>query len=308
MTRCSCRDACPSHRSQAIPEPRSEPASSPLQDRDHTRQRRGGDRSFDDYPPVARQHDLNPARRWRTYRDTIAGRWAHRRRACLAWCRPDDHRHEPAGLGGARRFAKQQPSPEILIGVEVVALGDHRHRNPRLIALHHDLPLLRLTPPRAPTTNQPAAFRARLLLSNRYHLSVHQEVSGHLRSAHSPTTRPAQTHPIRTGGLRRRLTFHDRLPRLMSRAPSEREGGALLPPPAPPAGRTVTTGAAVRVPLAQAWWSGDAWECPEFSQISFRGHSETDLEQVFPKPLMHMAPVARVCHQMLRLRLGRGNG
>ena len=25
-------------------------------------------------------------------------------------------------------------------------------------------------------------------------------------------------------------------------------------------------------------------------------------------PLMHMAPVARVCHQMLRLRLGRGNG
>ena len=26
------------------------------------------------------------------------------------------------------------------------------------------------------------------------------------------------------------------------------------------------------------------------------------------KPLMHMAPVARVCHQMLRLRLGRGNG
>ena len=26
------------------------------------------------------------------------------------------------------------------------------------------------------------------------------------------------------------------------------------------------------------------------------------------EPLMHMAPVARVCHQMLRLRLGRGNG
>ena len=25
-------------------------------------------------------------------------------------------------------------------------------------------------------------------------------------------------------------------------------------------------------------------------------------------PLMHIAPVARVCHQMLRLRLGRGNG
>ena len=26
------------------------------------------------------------------------------------------------------------------------------------------------------------------------------------------------------------------------------------------------------------------------------------------EPLMHMAPVARVCHQMLRLGLGRGNG
>ena len=28
----------------------------------------------------------------------------------------------------------------------------------------------------------------------------------------------------------------------------------------------------------------------------------------FRKPLMHVAPVTRVCHQMLRLRLGRGNG
>ena len=33
--------------------------------------------------------------------------------------------------------------------------------------------------------------------------------------------------------------------------------------------------------------------------------SKTD---IFGIPLMHMAPVARVCHQMLRLRLGRGNG
>ena len=31
-------------------------------------------------------------------------------------------------------------------------------------------------------------------------------------------------------------------------------------------------------------------------------------EMEFVEPLMHMAPVARVCHQMLRLRLGRGNG
>ena len=30
--------------------------------------------------------------------------------------------------------------------------------------------------------------------------------------------------------------------------------------------------------------------------------------KVTAEPLMHMAPVARVCHQMLRLGLGRGNG
>ena len=32
------------------------------------------------------------------------------------------------------------------------------------------------------------------------------------------------------------------------------------------------------------------------------------MEAELKEPLMHMAPVARVCHQMLRLRLGRGNG
>ena len=45
--------------------------------------------------------------------------------------------------------------------------------------------------------------------------------------------------------------------------------------------------------------------------------SDDDLNWIYPgpqslfeklEPLMHMAPVARVCHQMLRLRLGRGNG
>ena len=33
-----------------------------------------------------------------------------------------------------------------------------------------------------------------------------------------------------------------------------------------------------------------------------------ELNEEYKEPLMHMAPVARVCHQMLRLRLGRGNG
>ena len=35
---------------------------------------------------------------------------------------------------------------------------------------------------------------------------------------------------------------------------------------------------------------------------------EDVITNIFREPLMHMAPVARVCHQMLRLRLGRGNG
>ena len=47
----------------------------------------------------------------------------------------------------------------------------------------------------------------RLLLSNRHQLGVHLETGGHFGSAHSQTTQPAQTHPIRTGGLRRRLTI-----------------------------------------------------------------------------------------------------
>ena len=29
-----------------------------------------------------------------------------------------------------------------------------------------------------------------------------------------------------------------------------------------------------RVHLAKAWWSGDAWRCPEFPHNPFRGHSE----------------------------------
>ena len=42
---------------------------------------------------------------------------------------------------------------------------------------------------------------------DRHQLSVHLEIGGHFASAHSPTTQPAQTHTIRTGGLRRRLTL-----------------------------------------------------------------------------------------------------
>ena len=42
----------------------------------------------------------------------------------------------------------------------------------------------------------------------------------------------------------------------------------------------------------------------EFANVSENGPKREELK----KPLMHMAPVARVCHQMLRLRLGRGNG
>ena len=44
-------------------EPRSEPGSSPLQQRNHTRQRRLVNRAVNDHPPAAGQYDLHPARR-----------------------------------------------------------------------------------------------------------------------------------------------------------------------------------------------------------------------------------------------------
>ena len=141
--------------------------SSPLQDRDHTRQRRTVDRPVDDHPALARQHDLNPARRRRTLHRDVLGCWSHRPRTGLGVrCRPNDNRHVPARPGGALRRAKQPPLPEDLIGVQVAALGDHRHRNARLMGLRHDLPFLRLAPPPATVTNLPAALRARLLLGN----------------------------------------------------------------------------------------------------------------------------------------------
>ena len=164
--------------------------------------------------------------------DSILGWRVHRRRAhVVAWWSSDDHRRQPAGPGGALRHAKQAPPPENLIGVQVVALGHHRHRDPRLMGLRNDLTLLRLAPPPATAANLPAA------LSDRHQPGIHLAISGHLRSAHSQTTQPAQTYPIRTGGLRRRL--------------------------------------AVR--LAKAWWSGDAWRCPEFPHNPFRGHSESHI-------------------------------
>ena len=74
------------------------------------------------------------------------------------------------------------------------------------MGLRHDLPLLSLAPSPSTAMNPPTALSDRLLLSNRHQQSVHLEIDGHFGSAHSPTTQPAQTHPIRTGGLRRRLT------------------------------------------------------------------------------------------------------
>ena len=54
---------------------------------------------------------------------------------------------------------------------------------------------------------------------------------------------------------------------------------------------------------------------PNNSDASFTGRSTAGMGEhtavgmtYSTEPLMHMAPVARVCHQMLRLRLGRGNG
>ena len=120
------------------------------------------------------------------------------------------NRHVPAGPGGALRLAKQAPPPENLIGVEIVALGHHRHRDPRLMGLRHDLTLLRLAPPSATATNRSAAISARLLLGNRHQPSVHLNRSGHLRSTHFPIAHTAKAHATGTGGLRRRVTLDAR--------------------------------------------------------------------------------------------------
>ena len=53
---------------------------------------------------------------------------------------------------------------------------------------------------------------------------------------------------------------------------------------------------------AEPAWPGDP-ESIEARDVDFEA-----VAHVLAKPLMHMAPVARVCHQMLRLGLGRGNG
>ncbi len=44
------------------------------------------------------------------------------------------------------------------------------------------------------------------------------------------------------------------------------------------------------------------------SQSAGRWNAASALTRYFCEPFMHMAPVARVCHQMLRLRLERGSG
>ena len=77
----------------------------------------------------------------------------------------------------------------------------------RLMGLRHDLPLLRLAPPPPTAANQASARRVRRLLGNRHQLSVHQEISGHLRSAHFSIAHPAKARVPGTGGLRRMDTL-----------------------------------------------------------------------------------------------------
>ena len=187
------------------------PGPSPLQHRNHTRQRRGVDRPVNDHPAIARKHDLHPPRSRRSHRDVIVGPRAQRRSSRLvAWGPLSDDRHKASRPTGALRFAKQPPPPEYLIGVEVAALGHHRHRNPRLMGLRHDLPLLRPAPPTTTTAtpDTAVALRASLLLANRLRLLASGE-GRHSRSTHFPSSQPAKAHPIQTGGLRRMVTWQD---------------------------------------------------------------------------------------------------
>ncbi len=55
----SCRGACPSRPSPATPARPTEPGSSPFQDREHPRQRRGVDPGIDDDPASVRDDDLH---------------------------------------------------------------------------------------------------------------------------------------------------------------------------------------------------------------------------------------------------------
>ena len=94
-----------------------------------------------------------------------------------------------------------------LVGAEVVALGHHRDRDPRLVGLCHDLTLLRLAPPSASPSYRSPPRRARRLLDNQHQLSVHQLLSGHLRSAHFPSAQPSKTRTTETGRQPRMDTF-----------------------------------------------------------------------------------------------------
>lgn len=94
----------------------------------HTCQRRGVDRIGCDHPVIACQRNLQPPDPRRPHRDVIVGSQAYRRSTrLLAWYPLDHNQHEPAGSDNALRLAKQPSVLEHLVGVEVVALGHHRH-------------------------------------------------------------------------------------------------------------------------------------------------------------------------------------
>ena len=137
---------------------------------------------------------------------------------------------------GSLGRGKQTPPPEYLMDVEVVALRHHRHRNPRLVGLRHDLPLLRLAPTSASAANRSAAQHPRLLLNNQHQLSVHLNRSGHLPRTHFPSAQLAKTATIPTDGLPRD-GYEESKPAIVTSQPPPARGAPWAPAfPSPHAG------------------------------------------------------------------------
>ena len=114
-------------------ERRPEPGASTAQGRKNPPQRRAALLAVDNHPKTVRQRDVHPARR----RHGAGAGIGRRRRQAI---RLDNNRHETAPLAILTTPGEQQ------VGVHVIAPRHQRNRNPGLVALCNDPPLLSLAP------------------------------------------------------------------------------------------------------------------------------------------------------------------